>query len=57
MATSVPSERLWSVSGNVMTKKTARLTNKNLEAQVLLHINYSKALKLKEAKKRKTPDS
>ena len=58
MATSVPSERLWSVSGNVMTKKTARLSNKNLEAQVILHINHSKALKLKEkVKKRKTPDS
>ena len=56
-ATGVPSERLWSVSGNVMNKKAARLTNENFEAQVLLHINKTKALKLAKNAKRKLPDS
>ena len=56
-ATGVPSERLWSVSGNVLTKKTARLTNENFEAQVLLHINRTKAMKLQSSRKRKAPDS
>ena len=51
-ATGVPSERLWSCGGNVLHKKTARLSSKHLEAQVMLHLNTTKELKLKSRKRK-----
>jgi len=47
-ASGIPSERLWSTGGNVLHKKTARLSNLHFEAQVIMHLNFTKLRKLKQ---------
>ena len=45
MATSVPSERLFSVAGNIVSAKRAALLPENVEKLVFLHENASVCLK------------
>jgi len=49
VATSVPSECLFSASGNVIAKKQIRLTPENVDKLIILHENSKTLLALKHA--------
>jgi len=48
-ATGAPSERVWSVAGNVVTKKCARFSDENIDSIVFLHENFKICLEVAEA--------